>query len=74
MKAIELEMTISKDGTIHLPDDYQTIYGQKARFVILLSEQAEYPKKKRQPGSAKGMLHVLAEDDEHLDDFREYMP
>ncbi len=74
MKAIELEMTISKDGTIHIPHDYQTIYGQKARFVILLSEQAESPRKIRQPGSAKGMLQVLAEDDEHLADFREYMP
>ncbi len=28
----------------------------------------------RQPGSAKGILHVLSEDDEHLDDFKEYMP
>ena len=28
----------------------------------------------RQPGSAKGMLTIVAEDDEHLEDFREYMP
>lgn len=28
----------------------------------------------RQPGSALGQLVILAEDDEHLRDFQEYMP
>ena len=28
----------------------------------------------RQPGSAKGKLIVLADDEEHLEDFKEYMP
>ena len=28
----------------------------------------------RRPGSAKGQLQVLVEDDEHLQDFQEYMP
>lgn len=28
----------------------------------------------RQPGSAVGQLVILAEDDEHLHDFQEYMP
>lgn len=28
----------------------------------------------RQPGSAIGQLIILAEDDEHLRDFQEYMP
>jgi hypothetical protein len=28
----------------------------------------------RQPGSAKGKLRVLEDDDAHLDDFRDYMP
>jgi prevent-host-death family protein len=26
------------------------------------------------PGRCKGMLTILAEDEEHLEDFREYMP
>ena len=26
------------------------------------------------PGRCKGMLTILAEDDEHLEDWREYMP
>lgn len=30
--------------------------------------------KPRKPGSAVGKLVILAEDDEHLADFREYMP
>ncbi|HEV3145947.1 MAG TPA: hypothetical protein VGZ47_18825 [Gemmataceae bacterium] len=28
----------------------------------------------RQPGSAKGVLTIIADDDEHLKDFAEYMP
>lgn len=28
----------------------------------------------RQPGSARGKLEVLSEDDEHLKDFGDYMP
>jgi antitoxin (DNA-binding transcriptional repressor) of toxin-antitoxin stability system len=31
-------------------------------------------RKPRQPGSAVGKLIILSEDDEHLQDFREYMP
>jgi len=30
--------------------------------------------KPRQPGSAKGILQIVADDDEHLRDFAEYMP
>lgn len=34
----------------------------------------ERPKRKpRQPGNCKGMLTVVADDDEHLKDFAEYM-
>jgi prevent-host-death family protein len=28
----------------------------------------------RRPGSAKGKLVILAENDEHLEDFKDYMP
>ena len=38
----------------------------------LLAE--EKPKRKpRQPGNCKGMLVIVADDDEHLQDFAEYM-
>jgi antitoxin (DNA-binding transcriptional repressor) of toxin-antitoxin stability system len=39
----------------------------------LVAEQARL-RKPRQPGSAVGKLVILAEDDEHLGDFRECMP
>ena len=32
------------------------------------------PRRPRQPGSAKGKLFILAEDEEHLEDFKEHMP
>jgi len=28
----------------------------------------------RQPGNCKGMLTIIADDDEHLEDFKDYMP
>ncbi len=41
----------------------------------LLIEDAAVPKKNpRKAGSAKGMLTIVAEDDEHLEAFSEYMP
>ncbi len=39
--------------------------------IISTSEKVRQPRK---PGSAKGKLIILAEDDEHLLDFQEYMP
>ncbi|MFH1952820.1 MAG: hypothetical protein ABIL06_14515 [Pseudomonadota bacterium] len=73
MQAIEFETRIDKNGHIYLPEEYQHAYGKLVRLVVLMPEQAEPTKKKRQPGSAKGILKVLSEDNEHLDDFREYM-
>lgn len=34
----------------------------------------QFPNRRRIPGSAKGKLMVLTEDDEHLQNFRDYMP
>ena len=73
MQAIEFETRIDENGHIHLPEEFQNAYGKRARLVVLLPEQAETPKKRRQPGSAKGILKMLSEDDEHLDDFKEHM-
>ena len=42
--------------------------------VARLVSQGRGTGRTRQPGSAKGKLRVLVEDDEHLDDFRDYMP
>ncbi len=32
------------------------------------------PRQPRQPGSCKGMLTIISDDDEHLEHFKEYMP
>ncbi len=42
--------------------------------VAKLVGQQRSLRKPRQPGSAKGKLVILADDDEHLEDFKEYMP
>jgi prevent-host-death family protein len=39
----------------------------------LVSEQAPI-RHRPQPGLAKGMITIIAEDEEHLKDFAEYMP
>ncbi|MGH8643525.1 MAG: type II toxin-antitoxin system Phd/YefM family antitoxin [Gammaproteobacteria bacterium] len=38
----------------------------------LVGEQTQV-RQSRLPGSAKGKLVIIAEDDEHLEDFKEYM-
>jgi prevent-host-death family protein len=40
----------------------------------LVSEQPEPPKQRPGPGLCKGMISIVADDDEHLKDFEEYMP
>jgi hypothetical protein len=74
MQAIEFETLIDKDGHIYLPEEFKYAYGKFARLVVLLPERGKSIQKRRQPGSAKGILQVLSDDDEHLDDFKEYMP
>jgi antitoxin (DNA-binding transcriptional repressor) of toxin-antitoxin stability system len=41
--------------------------------VAKLVGQQRPIRKPRQPGSAKGKLVILAEDEEHLKDFKDYM-
>jgi prevent-host-death family protein len=42
--------------------------------VAKLVREALQPRGSRKPGSAKGKLVILAEDEEHLEDFKEYVP
>ena len=39
----------------------------------IVGERAE-PRQRLGPGFAKGMMTIVAEDDDHLKDFAEYMP
>ena len=41
--------------------------------VARLTVEKGPPRRPRQPGSAKGRLAIVEEDDEHLSDFGEYM-
>jgi antitoxin (DNA-binding transcriptional repressor) of toxin-antitoxin stability system len=43
------------------------------RPVAKIVGQGEPARKARRAGSAKGKFFILAEDDEHLNDFQEYM-
>ena len=74
MQVIEFETWIDKNGHIYLPEKFQHAYGKSARVLVLLPEQVGRTQKQRRPGSAKGILRILSEDDEHLDDFKAYMP
>jgi hypothetical protein len=73
MQAIEFETQIDQNGRISLPKEFQFAYGRSARLLVLLPTEKQPPKKQRQPGSAKGILRILSEDDEHLNDFAPYM-
>jgi antitoxin (DNA-binding transcriptional repressor) of toxin-antitoxin stability system len=42
--------------------------------VAKLVSQPKVTRQPRQPGSARGILTVVTEDEEHLEDFKEYMP
>jgi prevent-host-death family protein len=51
----------------------EVIITRNQQPVAKLVGQERPVRKPRRPGSAKGKLSILAEDDEHLKDFAEYM-
>jgi antitoxin (DNA-binding transcriptional repressor) of toxin-antitoxin stability system len=55
------------------PDDEVVITENDQPVAKLISGQ-KVGRKPRQPGNCKGMITLLVEDDEHLEDFKEYMP
>ncbi|MFP4393387.1 MAG: hypothetical protein ACOC43_15670 [Desulfohalobiaceae bacterium] len=73
MQAIELKTLIDENGRIQVPKKYSYAYGKQVKLVVLLPNEEKRQNKKRQPGSAKGLLKIVAEDKEHLNDFQEYM-
>jgi len=46
---------------------------QDNRPVAKLISQPQAARQPRRPGSAKGILTIVSEDEEHLEDFKEYM-
>lgn len=46
---------------------------RNAQPVARLLGEEKAKRQPRKPGSAKGMLTIVSDDDEHLKDFQEYM-
>lgn len=75
MNTISIEEAQSK-----LPELIQKLVPGEERVITrndqpvakLVGEQTQV-RPPRLPGSAKGKLVIIAEDDEHLEDFKEYM-
>ena len=44
------------------------------RPIATVSTKAAAERKRRVPGLGKGMITIISDDDEHLEDFAEYMP
>lgn len=74
-------MTVTlQEAQAHLPELIERL-GPGESFVITRDETvvarltAEGPprRKPRRPGNCKGMLIIVADDEEHLKDFAEYM-
>jgi len=52
----------------------EVLITQDDQPVAKLVSQPKAARQPRRPGSAKGILVIHSEDDEHLQDFAEYMP
>jgi len=55
------------------PGDEVVITQNEQPVAKLVGERAT-SRQPRKPGSAKGKLFIHIEDEEHLEDFKEYMP
>ena len=55
-----------------MPGDEVVITENNQPVAKLVAPLADKPRP--MPGRGKGMLTIVAEDDEHLEDFKEYMP
>jgi antitoxin (DNA-binding transcriptional repressor) of toxin-antitoxin stability system len=69
---IEHAQTNLRELIDHLaPGDEVVITRDQTPIAKLVSQKA-LSRQPRKPGSAKGKLTILAEDDDHLKDFEEY--
>jgi prevent-host-death family protein len=57
----------------HLADGEELVITSNHRPIARLLAESKPERNARKAGSAKGMLAILAEDDEHLQAFEEYM-
>lgn len=57
----------------HLSPGDEVVITRDGQPVARLVSNSPLPRRPRKAGSAKGVLVILQEDDEHLKDFAEYM-
>ncbi len=57
----------------HLVPGEEVVITRNAQPVARLLAEEKPKRQPRKAGSAKGLLTILADDDEHLQDFAEYM-
>ena len=73
MELENLRMTLPELLDHLTPGDEVILTRNQQRVAKLVGEQPQ-PQRPRVPGLGKGMITILADDDEHLQDFAEYMP
>ncbi len=56
-----------------LRTEHEVVITQADRPIARLVSPLEIPRQPRKPGSAKGKLQILEDDEEHLKDFGDYM-
>ena len=57
----------------HLAADEELVITRNEKPIARLLTEDKLNRQPRRAGSAKGLLTILSEDDEHLKDFAEYM-
>ena len=57
-----------------LAQDDEVVITDNRQPVAKLTAEPPRSQLRREPGFAKGMITIVADDDEHLKDFEEYMP
>ena len=58
----------------HLTAGEQLVITRNQKPIARLQAEAQPQRPRRKAGSAKGQFTILVDDDEHLQDFAEYMP
>jgi antitoxin (DNA-binding transcriptional repressor) of toxin-antitoxin stability system len=56
-----------------LAPDSEVVITRNQQPIARLLAHGKAPRKPRKAGNCKGMLTIVAEDDDHLKDFEEYM-
>jgi antitoxin (DNA-binding transcriptional repressor) of toxin-antitoxin stability system len=75
MNTVTIEEAQAKPPEIveKLPPGEEVLITRNDQPVAKLVGQAQTLRKPRQPGTCRGILMIVSDDDEHLEDFAKYM-